>query len=227
MKRLGTVCLVASCMLASLPARLYAGDEYLITKKEFGAAVKRLRIEPVVDSLRESTVAMIEQVDKGFSFSEESMKDPAIASYIEQTKQAQKAKYFLAATVLKLYEKNSRDSIKTVVNGKVRRVLAGGRRYSLDTLAAVAPDSGAQISDGRLSVTLRVENTDPSRDRSKTKTHTCAIVLSAWVYANNGRPYWHAQTEIAQILPDDTMGTLLNDDTLDDAVKAVFKTLIK
>lgn len=225
MKRIGTVCLVASCVLAGMATSSYAGDEYLITKKEFGAKVKRLRIEPVLDSLRESTVFMIEQIDKGFAFSDESMKNPAFASYIEQTKQAQKAKYFLAATVLKLYEKNSRDSIKAVLNGKVRRALAQTGKFALDTLAGASTDRTEPADLGQLSVTLRVDNSGQSR--GKTKTQTCAVVLSAWVFAKDGKPMWHAQTEIAQILPDATMGTLLNDSALDDAIKSVLKTLIK
>jgi hypothetical protein len=227
MTRLVTICLAAACALAALPARVCAGDGYLVPRKDFGAAVKRLRIEPVLDSLRESTVALIDQVDKGFTFSDEGMRDPAFANYVAQTKQTLKGKYFLAATILKLYEKNSRDSIKAVVDGKIRRALGQGRRYSLDTLEGADPDSAGRPAGGRLCAALRVDNTDPSRSRGKDKAHACAVVLSAWVYDKDGRPLWHAQTEVAQVLPDDTMGALLNDQTLDAAVKMVFKTLVK
>jgi hypothetical protein len=234
MRRRGTFCLVALLLMTSLTTLSYASDEFLIPKKEFSASVKRLQIVPVVDSLRESDIAMIEQIDKGVTLSEEAMKDPGAMSMFEKTKNTMKVPYYLAAKILKLTEKNSRDSIKTAIDGKIRSAFERCGKYSLDTLNNFAkniPDSSVYAFDGKLCVALRLENTTINRTRRggkvSTVTYTCAIVLSAWVYAKDGKPYWHNQKEIAQILPNDTMGSLLNDDSIDDAIKSVFKKLIK
>jgi hypothetical protein len=224
MTRSATVCLAALLVLACLVAPSYAGDEYLVPKKDFGAAVKRLQVGPVLDSLRESTVALIDRVDKGYAFSDDAMKDPAFANYIAQAKQAQKSQYFLAATVLKLYVKNSRDSIVAAVDAKVRQALARTKKFAVDTLAApAAGDEPAGL--GRLSVVLRVD--DAVRPGGKTKDHASAVVLSARVLDRSGRTLWQSQAQVAPVMADDTMASVLSDKALDAAVKAVFKTLVR
>lgn len=224
MTRFVKISLSVLTLLAGLGAPSYAGDEYLVPQKDFRAAVKRLKVEPVRDSLRESTVALIDQVDKGYAFSEEAMKDPAFANYIAQAKQSQKSQYFLAATVLRLYVKNSRDSIVAVVDAKVRRALAQAKKFTVDTLA-VNPAEGGPADLGRLAVVLRVD--DAVRPGGKAKEHASAVVLAARVLDRSGRALWQSQAQVAPILADDTIASVLGDKALDAAVKAVFKTLVK
>lgn len=224
MTRLVPICLAALLALACLGAPSYAGNEYLVPRRDFGAAVKRLQVGPVLDSLRESTVALIDRVDKGYAFSDEAMKDPAFANYIAQAKQTQKSQYFLAATVLKLYVKNSRDSLMAVVDGKVRQALARTRKFAVDTLAA--PPAGDEPAGlGRLAVVLRVD--DAVGSGAKAKEHASAVVLVARVLDRSGRTLWQSQAQVAPITADDTIASVLSDQALDAAVKAVFKTLVK